>query len=186
MGRCFGSVTTSSTRGTVEYVSYLCRMQSLTFIPCSESISPSAMIPEHRLAVLLTQVKQNQILKCIYHNPSTSHSLFADHICDRSQFPLQTILELNNNPGEVWSLEFSHNGRYLATSGEGAVVVIYDLQNFQVRHTLRDHTDHVPFLVWSPDDSKLITCSHDHKAKVWDLAVCDPCVPPFQLLTFLT
>lgn len=161
-------------------------MQSLTFIPCSESISPSAMIPEHRLAVLLTQVKQNQILKCIYHNPSTSHSLFADHICDRSQFPLQTILELNNNPGEVWSLEFSHNGRYLATSGEGAVIVIYDLQNFQVRHTLRDHTDHVPFLVWSPDDSKLITCSHDHKAKVWDLAVCDPCVPPFQLLTFLT
>ncbi len=134
------------------------------------------MIPEHRLAVLLTQVKQNQISKCIYHNPSTSPSLFADHICDRSQFPLQTILELNNNPGEVWSLEFSHNGKYLATSGEGAVVVIYDLQNFQVRHTLRDHTD----------DSKLITCSHDHKAKVWDLAVCDPEAQPSQLLTSVT
>lgn len=136
----------------------------------SKSISPSVMIPEHRLAVLLNQVKQNQISKCLYHNPSTSPSLFADHVCDRSQFPLQTIHELSNNPGEVWSLQFSHNGRMLATSGEGQIVVIYDMTTFQPLHTLRDHTSHVPYLTWSPDDSKLITCSHDHKAKVWDIA----------------
>lgn len=129
------------------------------------------MIPEHRLAVLLNQVKQNQISKCIYHNPSTSPSLFADHVCDRSQFPLQTILELSNNPGEVWSLQFSHNGKMLATSGEGQIVVVYDMSSFQTKHTLRDHTSHVPYLTWSPDDTKLITCSHDHKAKVWDIAV---------------
>lgn len=154
----------------------------LHFISILGSISPSTMIPEHRLAVLLTQVKQNQISKCLYHNPSRSPSLFADHVCDRSQFPLQTILELNNNPGEVWSLEFSHNGKYLATSGEGALVVIYDMQNFQVRHTLKDHTAHVPYLIWSPDDSRLITCSHDHKAKVWDIAVSWPLHSLFKKL----
>ena len=129
------------------------------------------MIPEHRLAVLLSQVKQNQISKCLYHNPHKSPSLFADHICDRSQFPLQTIRELREDAGEVWFLEFSHNGRWLATSGQGGTVTIYDTETFKVRHMLSDHTDHVPYLTWSPDSSKLITCSHDKRAKVWDINV---------------
>lgn len=130
------------------------------------------MIPEHRLAVLLDQIKQNQISKCLYHNPSTRPSLFSDHMCDRSQFPLRTVLELNHNAGEVWYLEFSHNGRRLATSGHDSAVVIYDTSTFQVRHTLTDHTAHVAYVTWSPDDRRLITCSHDRKAKVWDAEVC--------------
>ena len=129
------------------------------------------MIPEHRLAVLLSQVKQTQISKCLYHNPHKSPSLFADHICDRSQFPLQTIRELREDAGEVWFLEFSRNGRWLATSGQGGTIMIYDTENFKVRHMLNDHTDHVPYLAWSPDSSKLITCSHDKRAKVWDITV---------------
>ncbi|MCJ1224496.1 hypothetical protein MMC12_001141 [Toensbergia leucococca] len=134
----------------------------------AESISPSVMIPEHRLAVLLDQLKQTQISKCLYHNPSTSPSLFSDHMCDRSQFPLRTVLELSHNAGEVWYLQFSHDGTRLATSGSDSTVVVYDTSTFQVQHTLTDHNDHVAYLTWSPDDSKLITCSHDHKAMVWD------------------
>ena len=131
------------------------------------------MIPDHRLAVLLDQVKQTQISKCLYHNPQTSPSLFADHICDRSQFPLQTIRELKESTGEVWFLEFSHDGKLLAASGQGETVIIYDVENFSTRHMLKDHTDHVPYLTWSPDDSNLITCSHDQRAKVWDVQVSD-------------
>lgn len=141
------------------------------------------MIPEHRLAVLLNQVKQNQISKCLYHNPNTSPSLFADHICDRSQFPLQTIRELKESTGEVWFLEFSHNGKMLAASGQGGTVVIYDICDFTARHMFKDHTDHVQYLTWSPDDSKLITCSHDQRAKVWDIDVKDSSL---LVRTFLT
>jgi WD repeat-containing protein 26 len=129
------------------------------------------MIPEHRLATLLDQLKQYQISKCLYHNSSTPPSLFSDHMCDRNQFPLRNILELPVDTGEVWYVTFSHNGRRLAASGEHATVVIYDTSTFQVRHRLADHTNHVPYLAWSPDDSKLITCSHDHRAKVWDAEV---------------
>ncbi|KAI4276063.1 MAG: hypothetical protein L6R35_006235 [Caloplaca aegaea] len=132
------------------------------------SIAPSVMIPPHRLAVLLDQVKQNQISQCLYHNPSSSPSLFSDHLCDRSQFPLRTILELNQSAGEVWAMEFSHNGRRLATSGQATDVLIYDTSTFQVLHRLTEHTDSVASLSWSPDDSKLITCSHDKTARVWD------------------
>ena len=133
------------------------------------------MIPDHRLAVLLDQIKQSQIAKCLYHNPSTSPSLFTDHICDRTQFPLQTAFELNQNNGEIYFVEFSHNGKRLAAGGatsslEG-MTVIYDTSTFQVRHTLREHTEPVVHIAWSPDDTRLITCSQDRKAKVWDTSV---------------
>lgn len=134
----------------------------------SRSISPSVMIPEHRLAVLLDQIKQSQIAKCLYHNPSTSPSLFTNHMCDRTQFPLQTAFELNQSDGEVYIVEFSHNGQGLAASGADGATVIYDTSTFQVRHTLREHTRPIVYLAWSPDDTRLITCSQDNKARVWD------------------
>ena len=140
------------------------------------SISPSAMIPDHRLAVLLDQIKQGQIAKCLYHNPSSSPSLFTDHMCDRTQFPLQTAFELNQSTREIYVLEFSHDGKRLAASGEDATTIIYDTNTFQVRHTLREHTDSVVHIAWSPDDTRLITCSVDNKAKVWDTSVRSPCL----------
>ena len=129
------------------------------------------MIPDHRLAVLLDQIKQGQIAKCLYHNPSTLPSLFTDHVCDRTQFPLQTAFELSQSGGEVYCVEFSHNGKRLAASGADGATVIYDTNTFQVRHTLREHTEPVVYIAWSPDDTKLITCSQDHKARVWDTGV---------------
>lgn len=137
----------------------------------SESISASVMIPDHRLAVLLDQIKQSQIAKCLYHNPSTSPSLFTDHICDRTQFPLQTLVELNQSDGEVYCVEFSHNGKWLAAGGSDGIVVLYDTTTFHVRQTLREHQAAVVLVSWSPDDSRIITCSQDHTAKVWDTNV---------------
>ena len=129
------------------------------------------MIPEHRLAVLLDQLKQSQVSKCLYHNPSRAPSLFTDHICDRSQFPLQTVVELNQSDGEVWCLEFSHNGNLLAAGGSDKAVILYDTTTFQVQHSLRGHKMGVVHLSWSPDDSRLITCSQDGTAKVWEVNV---------------
>ena len=135
------------------------------------AISPSVMIPDHRLAVLLDQVKQNQIAACTYHNPTTSLSLFSDHICERSQFPLCTVHELSQNNDEVYFLEFSHNGQRLATGGKESVCVVYETSTFTVLHTLSGHDSSVAYVAWSPDDTKLVTCSHDSKARVWDAIV---------------
>ena len=129
------------------------------------------MIPDHRLAVLLDQVKQNQILRCLYHNPTTSSSLFSDHTCDPNQFPNETILELKQ-ADEIYFLEFSHDGKMLATSGQDHVAIVYDTSNFQILHTLTEHSDTITYLSWSPDNSKIITCSLDKTAKIWDVTVC--------------
>lgn len=138
-----------------------------------ESISASVMIPEHRLVQLLDQIKQSQVSRCLYHNPSAPLSLFMDHICDRNEFPLQTIKELGETPGEIWNVRFSHNGKYLAISGSGKIATIFDTATWETRHRLSDHGDHVFYITWSPDDTKLITCCKDHKARIWDTHVSD-------------
>lgn len=93
-----------------------------------ESISPSVMIPEHRLASLLHQVKQTQISKCLYHNTANSPSLYSDHKCDRNQFPLATVQVLKDHSDEVWFVQFSNDGTKLATSSKDNTVIIWDLE----------------------------------------------------------
>lgn len=129
------------------------------------------MIPQHRLAILLDHVKQTEISNCLYHNTAESPSLYSDHMCDRSDFPLDVSLDLNQHSDEVWYCEFSHDGTKLVTAGKDRTVLVYDTSDFGLRHKLADHGDGVAFASWSPDDSKLITCSQDKKARVWDVEV---------------
>ncbi|KAK2748535.1 hypothetical protein FQN57_000669 [Myotisia sp. PD_48] len=135
----------------------------------TKSISPSVLIPDHRLATLLDHVKQTQINQCIYHNTVDSPSLYSDHVCDRSQFPLRTTYELNQHTDEVWYLEFSHDGSKLATASKDGTVVIYNTTSFDVIHRLTDHTQPVAYATWSPDDTMLISCAQDFKAILWDV-----------------
>ncbi|GMG16886.1 unnamed protein product [Aspergillus oryzae] len=134
-----------------------------------ESISPSVMIPDNRLAILLDHVKQNQINQCLYHNTATPPSLYSDHMCDRADFPSRPGIELSQHSDEVWYCQFSHDGTKLVTAGRDHSVIIYDTSTFAVLHKLMEHDDGVAHACWSPDDSKLITCSQDKKARVWSV-----------------
>ncbi|KAK2048898.1 WD domain-containing protein [Colletotrichum somersetense] len=136
----------------------------------SKCISPSVMLPENRLAVLLQQVKQSQIDSCLWHTTASSPSLYSDHYCERSHFPTEVALELTDLSGEVWQVVFSHDGQRLAACGDGDTVVIWDLPSFTVSHVLRPHAQGVGGLSWSPDDSMIVTCSQDKYARLWDTA----------------
>ncbi|KAI9744371.1 MAG: hypothetical protein M1818_001900 [Claussenomyces sp. TS43310] len=134
----------------------------------SRCIAPSVMIPEHRLAVLLQQVKQAQISACIYHYTEASPSLYADHQCDRNNFPLRVVHELDTHSGEVWNIIFSHDGAWLATCGSDGKAIIYEVASWKVVHILADHEAGICSLAWSPDDSLVVTSSMDRKARLWD------------------
>jgi WD repeat-containing protein 26 len=145
-----------------------------SLVPCDKTdclsgcISPSVMIPENRLAILLQQIKQAQISNCIYHNTEISPSLYSDHRCDRNNFPLRVVLELDRHSGEVWNIQFSHDGSRLATCGSDGTAIIYDVSSFEVLHVLADHQAGVCSVAWSPDDKMLVTCSMDRRARLWD------------------
>jgi WD repeat-containing protein 26 len=144
-------------------------MQFLTSVV--ECISPSVMLPEHRLAILLHQVKSNQIGNCLWHSNATSPSLYSDHLCDRRQFPTENVLELDDHSGEVWQIVFSHDGKRLASCGSDKQVIISEVPSFRVLLCLKDHSNGVGNISWSPDDSMLVTCAQDSYARLWDTAV---------------
>ena len=129
------------------------------------------MIPEHRLARILSQWKGTQVLNCPYHNTAEWPSLYMDHICERTDFPLETFCELDGHQSEVWFLQFSHDGTRLATASKDSNVIIYETTGFKPLNVLQDHRDAVAYLAWSPDDSKLVTCSQDKEARLWDMRV---------------
>ncbi|KAJ5706619.1 hypothetical protein N7488_006420 [Penicillium malachiteum] len=143
--------------------------RELLLVHLSKSISPSVMIPQHRLALLLDQVKQAQINNCMYHNIAHPPSLYSDHSCDRTDFPLEIGASLTQHTDEVWYCGFSHDGTKLVTAGSDKMVLIYDTRDFSIIHKLHDHGSGVAFASWSPDDSKLITCSQDKKARLWNV-----------------
>lgn len=129
------------------------------------------MLPEHRLAVLLTQVKRSQISNCLYHNMIASPSLYQDHHCDRHNFPVKSFLELDKHVGEIWQVVFSHDGSRLASGGSDGLLIIYEVGSFEVLHTLAGHESGVCSISWSPDDSLLVTGSTDKRARLWNAAV---------------
>jgi WD repeat-containing protein 26 len=132
------------------------------------------MLPEHRLATLLQQVKQSQIDNCKYHTAPMSPSLYADHLCDRRLFPSEVALELSDLQGEVWQVQFSNDGSRLAACGGSQHVVIWSTDTFAVLQTLDHHDAGIGNISWSPDDSMLVTCSQDKYARLWDPSVRYP------------
>ncbi|PFH62075.1 hypothetical protein XA68_15166 [Ophiocordyceps unilateralis] len=134
----------------------------------SRCVSPSVMLPEHRLAVLLEQVKQRQIDTCLYHTAATPPSLYSDHYCDKRNFPAEVAIELTDLVGEAWQVQFSHDGSKLAAGGARENVMIWETKTFTLINALSGHGIGVGNIAWSPDDSLIVTCSQDKIARLWD------------------
>ncbi|CAG8589791.1 8173_t:CDS:10 [Paraglomus brasilianum] len=131
-------------------------------------ISPSVMVPEHRLETLLDQALMLQRIQCLYHNSDDHITLYSDHNCDRSQFPTVTTHIFDQHKDEVWYVAFSNGGKYLASASRDKTAIVWSLENWELVHILEDHEDFVSFLSWSPDDSMLLTCGQDHLLKLWN------------------
>lgn len=87
------------------------------------------------------------------------------------------MLELSQHSDEVWFLDFSHDGTRLATTSKDCTIIIYDTSAFEVLHKLSGHEGAVAYIAWSPDDSKLVSCSQDLRARLWDVVVSHPSLP---------
>lgn len=132
------------------------------------------MIPEHRLSVLLDEVKDSWIKKCLYHNTLVSPSLYMDHSCERDDFPTKAVLDLLRHKDEVWFLQYSNDGTKLASASKDTTVIIYETTSYNVLHQFEEHSGSgITYLSWSPDDSKIITCcaQPDNAARIWDVKV---------------
>ncbi|CAO2839820.1 unnamed protein product [Amaranthus hypochondriacus] len=138
-----------------------------------ETLLPSPFtIPERRLEHLVETVVTSQIDSCLYHNLSGAVSIYEDHCCSKDQIPTETIQILTAHDDEVWFVQFSNNGKYLASSSSDWTAVIWKVVEdgtFTVKHVLKSHQKAVSFVAWSPDDTMLLTCGNLENVKLWDV-----------------
>jgi WD40 repeat protein len=139
----------------------------------SAYVSPTILVPNHRLKTLLSQSIEYQISTCLYHNTSNEHySLLKTHICSSDIMPITCTAILESHQNEVWCVKFSHNGLFLASASKDTTIIISDVLNdFNVVFQFKGHTEPVSNLSWSPNDKYLLSCGTDTNVKLWDIEV---------------
>ncbi|XP_077244579.1 WD repeat-containing protein 26 homolog [Tasmannia lanceolata] len=137
-------------------------------------LPPTVMIPEKRLEHLVEQALNVQREACFFHNSLDSAlSLYSDHQCGRDQIPSRTLQVFQAHLDEVWFLQFSNNGKYLASSSNDRSAIIWDVDKdggVSYRHTLTGHQKPVLTVAWSPDDRQLLTCGMEESVRRWDVS----------------
>lgn len=78
---------------------------------------------------------------------------------------------LAGHTGLVTSLEFSPNGKTLATGSQDTTAQLWDVATQEARHKLVGHTGPLMSVSFSPDGKYLATGSADTTAMVWDTAI---------------
>ena len=80
--------------------------------------------------------------------------------------------------GWVWHTVFSHDGRWLTSSGGDASQLWEAAAPVNQPLVVFPHGHHVVFTCFSADDNLLLTCSSDHTARVWERASGKPVTEP--------
>ncbi|PKI76851.1 hypothetical protein CRG98_002837 [Punica granatum] len=141
-------------------------------IELEKLLPPPIALPGGRLEHLIETAVTSQFDLCMYHNSLGEASLYEDHSCGRDQMPTETVQILTEHRNEVWVVQFSHNGEYLASSSYDCTAVIWKVREdgkVIPMHSLQSHQRPVSFIAWSPDDLRLLTCGNEEVAKLWDV-----------------
>jgi len=140
----------------------------------SNSIAPSVMIPEHRLATIFKEFQDVQIEECLYHNTYTQPSLYNDHVCSADDFPLQSVRDLTEHSAEVWHIAFSPSGKMLASGSADNIVYIYTTADWlpRIRIVVRSMgiVKGISCLAWSPNEQFLLVCSQSKDLTLWHVS----------------
>ncbi|XP_020247113.1 WD repeat-containing protein 26 isoform X2 [Asparagus officinalis] len=79
---------------------------------------------------------------------------------------------LHDHKNEVWFVQFSNSGKYLASSSSDCTAIIWMVKEddtLLLKHCISGHGKPVSFVAWSPDDTMLLTCGNKEVLKLWDV-----------------
>ena len=68
----------------------------------------------------------------------------------------------------IYSLTFSHDGKYLISAGDDTNILVWDLSNGQLLNEVRSHSKTIYSLALSCDGSVLASGGLDSTIKVWE------------------
>jgi WD40 repeat protein/transcriptional regulator with XRE-family HTH domain len=78
--------------------------------------------------------------------------------------------EFRGHTADVWGVDFSPDGKYLATGSSDGTARLWDVATGQNIHVFTSHTGAVGEAVFSPDGKYLLVGSVDNTARLWDIA----------------
>ena len=61
------------------------------------------------------------------------------------------------------------NGQLIASGGQDETVVVWDANTYKPTLTIKEHTDGVVCLAFSPDSRRIVSSGYDEKIKIWDV-----------------
>ncbi|CAI8602772.1 unnamed protein product [Vicia faba] len=149
-----------------------CDLRGRLLTDLEKMLPPPICLPGGRLEHLVETTVTAWVDSCLFHTSANPVSLYEDHRCGREQFPTTTTQILTGHKNEVWFVQFSNNGDYLASSSNDCTAIIWKVQEngkLTLKHTLCGHLRAVSFVAWSPDDTKLLTCGNIEVLKLWDV-----------------
>ncbi|XP_020227448.1 WD repeat-containing protein 26 homolog [Cajanus cajan] len=162
-------VSSSPKRDTVRV-----RSRSNLLEELQKLLPPTVMIPEKRLEHLVEQALILQQEACPFHNSMDKEmSLYSDHHCGKDQIPSRTLQILEAHDDEVWFVQFSHNGKYLASASNDRTAIIWEVGingGLSVKHKLSGHQKPISSVSWSPNDQELLTCGVEEAIRRWDVS----------------
>lgn len=84
-----------------------------------------------------------------------------------------TLSVQTGHSSAIRSLQFSHDGKRLATSGSDSRIVIWDIVTGKQYQSMIGHQAQVNDVSFHPDGMRLASASDDGKVIVWDLATAE-------------
>lgn len=91
---------------------------------------------------------------------------FEWHYCRR--LFLGSDMTLYGHASAVWSVDFSPDGKLIASGDDDGAIKLWDASTGQEVTTLNGHAGAVRSVRFSPDGSSLASGSDDHTIKLWD------------------
>ncbi|KAL6779893.1 hypothetical protein ACKKBG_A14190 [Auxenochlorella protothecoides x Auxenochlorella symbiontica] len=136
-------------------------------------LPPSLLIPEGRLEELVEQALVAQAEACQYVNaPHPQQTLFADFQAGPEQLPTRCSQALDMHGDEVWALQFSHDGRFLASASKDGCALLWRVAPSgwvtYACHLTRSSSP-VNTVAFSPDDAWVLTSGADGRVRLYTL-----------------
>jgi hypothetical protein len=82
---------------------------------------------------------------------------------------LWQVNRLDGHTDEVWYIQYSQDGKLLASGGKDGVIHLWDAVSGQHKFTLKDHRDSIKEIIFSHDDQLLASRSEDGMIRLWSV-----------------
>eukprot|EP00366_Plasmodium_knowlesi_P002132 XP_002259629.1 WD repeat protein, putative [Plasmodium knowlesi strain H] len=95
-------------------------------------------------------------------------SLLKNHQCKKIKLPYYCIKILQGHKDEVWYVNVSKNGKYIASASKDKSIILWKgLYPFNKLREWNGHLDGVSYVVWSHNSKYLVSGSNDSNIIIW-------------------